>query len=101
MHTRCEIEEFLTARDAQSELVREYAESIYEYQRREAKALPIAGVVEIVLVDADRCDHAADQAPDSLAYWYLARDVVECALRDYLPKIENETEGARNKGGNK
>lgn len=88
IHTRDEIKEFLSARNPKSALVQEYAKSKYEFQQREAKKIPKVGVAEIVLIDAERCDKVDE--PDSLAYWYIARDVLESSLRSYLPKVEAE-----------
>ena len=88
VHTRDEIKEFLATRDPQSALVQEYAKSKYEFQQREAKKMPKVGVAEITLVDAKRCDKVGE--PDMLAYWFIARDVLENALRSYLPKVEAE-----------
>ena len=89
IHTRDEIKEFLSARDPKSAFVQEYAKSTYEFQRCEAKQMPKAGVAEITLVDEKRCDKVGEQ-PDTLAYWFIARDVLEKALMSYLPKVEAE-----------
>lgn len=90
IHTRDEIKEFLTARDPKSDFVQGYAKSQYDFQKQQAKQIPVSRVVEITLMNADRCDLMKDQEPDNLVYWYIARDVVENALRAYLPKIETE-----------
>ena len=88
VHTRDEIKEFLATRDPKSALVQEHAKSRYEFRQREAKKMPKVGVAEITLVDAERCDKVGE--PDSLACWFIARDVLENALRAYLPKVEAE-----------
>lgn len=89
IHTRDEIKEFLTARDPKSALVQGYAKSKYEFQQREAKKIPKVGVIEMMLVDEKRCDKVGENA-DCLCYWYIARDVLENALRSYLPEVDAE-----------
>lgn len=88
IHTRDAIKEFLTTRDPKSAIIQEYAKSKYEFQQREARRMPKVEVAEITLVDAQRCDKIDE--PDTLACWYIARDVLENALRSYLPHVEAE-----------
>lgn len=87
---REQIEEFLSARDPKSAVVRRYLESKYDFQKREGKRLPLAAVVEIQITDANSAETAADEEPDTLSYWYLPRDVVERALKRELEEIAAE-----------
>jgi hypothetical protein len=90
LHARDAIREFLSARDKDSEFVKAHLNSRWDHEREEGRKLPKASVVDIQINDADRCDTAGDTDPDTLASWYIPRDILECGLRATLPSIDAE-----------
>jgi hypothetical protein len=90
IHTRDEILEFLTANDPASPLVKGYLDSKYEHQREDGEQLPTAEVSRISIEDARSVITAQDEEPQSLAYWYISRTVLERALRREIEAIAAE-----------
>ena len=83
------IKVFLSARDPESELVRNHLQSPYAHCKRDGQRLPTAGVVEIGILDGE----VADKDADTLWYCKMPRDVLERALKAELTVIESELAG--------
>lgn len=90
IYARDELEEFLSARDPQSEFVRSYVESKHEYRRDDGKRLQRAKVVALYISDTGSCRSAAEGDHETVGSWHLPRDVVERAFEFALKDVRHE-----------
>lgn len=79
VYAREQIEEFLAIRRASKAEQKKY----YEGHK-----LRKAAVVQIAITDANRPQSASDEECQTIAYWYLSRNVLERALRAELELVK-------------